>query len=179
MSAWVVFITIVHFSPPLISLPKPKPFDRTRNMIRELEHSAQTLPLTSKELHRLREHADFQKRIVPPGDIERAKGILNEIESFWQELQDISTEPGFRREAFSPRSRLGDWKRRLDALHRSIPAEEIIGSDIHVLPDKLIAVGIDYATNPFLFGDDEHDSVMEEWFVNYYLPMAEESIGGK
>lgn len=168
----VVIITATYFSPPLIPLPAPEPFNRNKEIIKAFEHSAQTHPLTSEELHRFRESR--LEEIILPTDIEQATAFLNEIESLWEELQEISQEQGFRREQFAPHTRLGDWKRRIDTLYQTAPSSEIIGSDIHALPDKLIAVGIDYATNPFLF---KEESSIEEWFVNYYLPMAKQSIG--
>lgn len=157
------------------SAPEP-PLDQKRleqDIPYILEHSAQTQPLTSGEMYELRRR--YPESVVLPSDVAQAAEIVGECESLWNELRKISNEPGFRQDGFAPHTRLGDWKRRADALNARPRSKEIVGSDVSGLPGKLVAVGIDYATNP-LFG--KKTSVMEDWFVNYHLPMAKKAIDG-
>ena len=110
---------------------------------------------------------------VPPTDREKARAVLNECESLWSELQTIRNQPGFReRRDETPAFR--QWMERADMLLSSRPDQKTIGSEIHALPGWLIAVAIDYSTNP-RFGNEE--SVLEEWFINAHLPFARQVMG--
>lgn len=163
-----VVLMLLYWLPQLIPW---SPDDRKKETVRHWEDSPQTTPLHSADLFRFR---DLNRdNIVPPSDFEQATVILEQIENFWIELQEISKEENFRREDFAPSIRLDDWKRRLDSFHAARPDASVVGSDIHRLSEQLLAVGIDYVVNPLL---SERDSIPEEWFIHYYLPVAREAV---
>lgn len=168
----VLIAVLSSFAPSPIPPPDPRSFGPGQDeAVWHLKHSQRTSPLTSQDLYRFR--GNGQDNIVPPSDRLQAELHLKRIERLWYELKEISQEEGFRREGFAVHTKLGDWKRRLDTLRSNGVAKDVVGSDIYRLTDNLLAVGIDYATNPFF---REKDSVLEEWFTNYYLPVARESV---
>ncbi len=166
-----VIITVLYFAPPLVPLPGPEPIDRTKAIIDALENSPQTPPCTSDDLKRFR--ALNLDSVSYPSDPVVAAEHLAACESLWNELQEIVQEPGFRRERFAEHTPLGNWKCRADAFHLNRPPKEILGGDLYALSGNMIAVAIDYATNPLY---PKKPSVIEEWFVNCHLPSARETV---
>lgn len=124
--------------------------------------------MTSADLFRL--HNRYSQDALSPSDKEKAASILAECESLWTELQKIKNDPEFRKQRFSEGSRFAVWRERAERLHGNRPDKEIVGSDIHRLPGALLGVANDYA------GTLDLPSSQEEWFENFYLPMARKSV---
>ena len=157
------------------SRPAPRPQTQTVEIDPEMDldivlrRSLSVEGTTSSDLFRIRQ--TNLENILPPTDFEQARVLLSECETLWNELQAFKDDPALRLQSFSPDSRFAQWRERAEYLHDNRPSKAFVGSDIHRLTDRMLGVANDYA------GTIDYPSSQEEWFVNYFLPMAKKSLG--
>lgn len=154
-------MVLAYFSPPLVDVPEPV-----------LPAQGESLPgVTSADLHRWR--LENRLNALPPTDKLLAKEHLVKCEFLWNELLTFQDDPEFQKVRFSSGSRFARWRERTFDLYWHGPDRTILGSDIHRLAGAMLGVSNDFA------GGAVHNSSQEEWFVNFYLPMAREAVSGK
>lgn len=122
--------------------------------------------VTSAELFEFREK--YPSLFLPPQDVEKAREIVRQCEELWNELQEFKIEPDFSSSHLLEGTRYHDWLKRAKTLRDSLPAKEEIGSDVHALPNALIAAALDLAGRCEL----PWKCSAEEWFAEYHLPVA-------
>ena len=125
----------------------------------------------SATLLQFRNHPD--NMIIPPADIALATEILDQSEALWAELQEFKDDADLRQIRFAEDTRYGDWMQKLRLLIESRPPKEVIGSDLYQLPVQLQIVAQDCAGRKI--GCYEQ-TIEEEKFRNYYLPVARQSV---
>ncbi len=165
----VAIIAALYSSPPLVPVVEPQAVnvDPERDLAVILRRDLVLQGLTSEDLRLLRNQ---HQKVLPPTDKEQASAFLTECETLWTEFQEFKDDPVFQRRRFAPGSRFADWRDRAWHLLDTRPDETLVGSDIHRLPGRMIGVANDYT------GVLEYPSSQEEWFANFYLPMARQSV---
>lgn len=151
-----------------VAEPPPAATDPERDLSVILRRDLVSGGMTSADLLHIRRQNSGSIR--PPTDLDKASALLAQCETLLTEFQEFKDDPVFQRRRFAPGSRFADWRDRAWHLLDTRPDETLVGSDIHRLPSRLIGVANDYT------GVLDYPSSQEEWFANFYLPMACQSV---